>query len=235
MRILVIDDSRMSLNLISMFLKSADYQVETAESGKEALEILDMKDDIVLTITDIMMPDMNGIELLEEIKSQPQYRHIPVIMLTALTDKETVRKAALLGCEHYIAKPVSKSVLLEKVESIIGKNKSVLWSKYKIMGKLGLKPNEYKEMMIFFSKTVNSAIEQLNDYLRGENDTLDMSIILTLYENARLTGAERALFILKVYITLKGERTLESETKVLKNLLKELWRLNEELSKESLN
>jgi two-component system chemotaxis response regulator CheY len=56
------------------------------------------------------MPEMNGLELLNEIKKHPEWRNIPVIMCTSLSDIDTVKKAAKAGCRHYILKPINKTI-----------------------------------------------------------------------------------------------------------------------------
>lgn len=221
MQILVIDDSKMSRNLIGMFLRSSEYDVLNAESGLEALDILKEKD-VSLVITDILMPDMDGIELLETMKKNDELRHKPVIMLTALADRETVKRAALLGCEHYLAKPVSKATLVEKVDEILGRNRDIMWKKFKVMSKLGVDQNEFKNMMLSLHTSISELTDKINDYMEGEVEKLEMWDLLNMAESAKLIGAERVIHALEKLMSLTDENKPKQENHILNDLLKEL-------------
>jgi len=107
MRILIVDDEPSILELLTAFLESADsHEVTTATSGTEALEIIDTADvDFECLLLDIQMPEMNGIELCEKVRAMPEYQSVPIIMLTAMSQKPYIDKAFAVGATDYVIKP----------------------------------------------------------------------------------------------------------------------------------
>lgn len=107
MRILVVDDDRTVLELVSEVLLLNGYDnVVLASSGNEALEAVDArKDPFDAILLDIQMPDMDGIELCGRIRERAAYRHQPIIMLTAMQEKSYVNAAFAKGANDYITKP----------------------------------------------------------------------------------------------------------------------------------
>jgi signal transduction histidine kinase/ligand-binding sensor domain-containing protein/DNA-binding response OmpR family regulator len=94
------------------------YAVLEAVNGKEAIRIV-KNSDCELIISDIMMPEMSGYELCTQIKTDKETSHIPIILLTALDDRENVRKGYLLGADNYITKPFDLSILRMTIENTI--------------------------------------------------------------------------------------------------------------------
>lgn len=113
--LLVEDDANLSI-VLADYLRSKDYVVENATNGKEAWDLLLVKR-YDLVISDIMMPKMNGFELLKLIRSQ--YLDLPVVMLTAKLDRDDVLRAYELGCDDYVTKPFSMDILICKIEAIL--------------------------------------------------------------------------------------------------------------------
>ena len=102
-RILVVDDSITTRSLEKTILEANGYQVEVAVDGQEALEkARAMVPDLV--ITDVMMPRMDGYELLEALKKEKDMAHIPVIMVTSLERREEQERGLALGADAYIVK-----------------------------------------------------------------------------------------------------------------------------------
>lgn len=116
--ILVIDDDPEIIAIASAVLKSENYDVSAAGSAQEALELLRLIQP-QLIITDITMPEMDGIELLKRIKEDDDLKEIPCMVLSANSDKHLVWNAFLFGASDYSLKPIKKNVLLKKVESVI--------------------------------------------------------------------------------------------------------------------
>jgi diguanylate cyclase (GGDEF)-like protein len=121
MSILVVDDSIDSLRLIQVFLKSAGYtDVITVQSAGEAYEILEVGAmDIELILMDIIMPDIDGIKACRTIKKNGLAVDVPVIMVTAKTEKENLQLAFSVGAIDYITKPIDKIELLARVHSAL--------------------------------------------------------------------------------------------------------------------
>jgi CheY-like chemotaxis protein len=112
--ILIVDDLKQNLKLLSYILQAENYQTSLALSGKDALEKLNvLTPDLILL--DLMMPDMSGLEVCEKIKSNPDYQAIPVIFLTASQEEHHLKQAYSLGASDYVTKPFKKPELLTRV------------------------------------------------------------------------------------------------------------------------
>jgi DNA-binding response OmpR family regulator len=117
-KILIVDDEQDIVNTVQYRLKSCDFNVITAGDGKEGLEkVINEKPDLVLL--DINMPIMDGHEMLERLRSNPDTKSIPVIMLTAYSDRRDISKAADLGIEHYVTKPFDFADLMDKISKAL--------------------------------------------------------------------------------------------------------------------
>ncbi|HLD56886.1 MAG TPA: response regulator [archaeon] len=117
-KVLSIDDNRQIGSTLRPKFEEAGYQFESAYSGQEGLEKMrTYQPDLVLL--DIMMPLMDGHEVLRRIKSDPELKHIPVIMVSAKRDKETVIRTVQGGATDYLVKPVDVKRLLEKVGRVL--------------------------------------------------------------------------------------------------------------------
>ncbi|MCK5733884.1 MAG: response regulator [Candidatus Latescibacteria bacterium] len=119
MSILIVEDDPVSSKILELNLRRHGYQTIAARTGKEALECLSSTPDIQLIMADIMMPEMNGLELLGKIREHPEWKEIPVVMCTALSDSKTVEKAVELGCRHYVTKPIHIGPMLRKVHEAL--------------------------------------------------------------------------------------------------------------------
>lgn len=112
--ILIVDDSKTNLYLLSELL--SDYNIITAESGSLALKIA-KKEHLSLILLDIVMPEMNGYEVCERLKSIEQTRDVPVIFISSQTDEESIDKAYRVGGVDYINKPFASKELLARVKT----------------------------------------------------------------------------------------------------------------------
>jgi adenylate cyclase len=113
--LLVVDDIEDNRYTLTRRLNREGYtNLTTAANGREALELLQGKP-IDLILLDIMMPDMNGYEVLERLKADPNLRHIPVIMISAVDEIESVIRCVELGAEDYLSKPFNPTLLRARV------------------------------------------------------------------------------------------------------------------------
>jgi len=125
MAIVIVDDSIFSLEMIKAFLGSAGYlDVITVQSAREIYQLLDGqsdrgKIDIDLILMDILMPGINGIEACRNIKKREELVDVPVIMVTAATDKDNLHLAFSAGAMDYIKKPLDKVELLTRINSAL--------------------------------------------------------------------------------------------------------------------
>jgi response regulator RpfG family c-di-GMP phosphodiesterase len=117
-RILCVDDERLNRAIVNDMLDSARFQVLEAENGEEALKLLeDHTIDIILL--DINMPGIDGFEVCRRIKTNNKLRHIPVIMVTALTDTEDRIRGIEAGAEDYINKPFEEAEVLARIKMLL--------------------------------------------------------------------------------------------------------------------
>lgn len=117
-QILFVDDDRDTRKMVSTILKKAGFETALAETGLEALAYLESHTPDVI-LSDVMMPDMDGLSFLKTLREQAATANIPVILLTALADTENVVSGLALGADDYIRKPFSTSELLARVQSKI--------------------------------------------------------------------------------------------------------------------
>lgn len=120
-RFLVVDDFSTMRRIVRNLLKECGYaEADEAEDGVVALQKL-RASNFDFVVTDINMPNMNGFQLLAEIKKDDKLKHIPVLMVTAEARKEDIVLAAQQGAAGYIVKPFTKATLEEKVAHILKK------------------------------------------------------------------------------------------------------------------
>ncbi len=118
-RILVADDDRNVLYLISEVLSRSEYEVSQAVNGDQALKMTrETMPDLVLL--DIMMPGLDGIEVCRALKSDPATTGIKVIMVTAKTGKKDIEAGRDAGADHYITKPFRLADLIDRIKVLTG-------------------------------------------------------------------------------------------------------------------
>jgi two-component system, sensor histidine kinase and response regulator len=114
-RILIVDDEAFNLQLLRRLFENI-YEVDEAKNGKLALELLENKEyDVVLL--DIMMPEMNGLELLEYIRSSFDISELPIVLISALSQTSQVARGIQMGANDYITKPIDVDIVLARVNT----------------------------------------------------------------------------------------------------------------------
>ncbi|SDG49235.1 adenylate/guanylate cyclase domain-containing protein [Alloyangia pacifica] len=121
-RVLVIDDTAENLDLMRRQLGRHGHEVTTAGSASEGLVVL-ARAEIDVILVDVLMPDMNGIELLARIKQNPRWRHIPIIVVSGLKDMRAVTRCIAAGAEDYLQRPVDPVLLHARVGSCLEKHR----------------------------------------------------------------------------------------------------------------
>lgn len=121
MKFLIVDDFSTMRRIVRNLLKELGYSnADEAEDGVVALTKL-RSGGFDFVVSDLNMPNMNGFELLRQIRADPDLKHLPVLLVTAEAKKEDIITAAQLGASGYIVKPFTKATLEEKVTNIINK------------------------------------------------------------------------------------------------------------------
>ena len=123
-RILVVDDDPRLLHVVAMYLSIEGYEVDSANNGEEGLRCLEARrPDLV--ILDVMMPGIDGLEACRRIKSNPETRHIPVVLFTALSRTDDVEKGRAAGANRFINKPFSLIGLGAVIRSFLSEDSPV--------------------------------------------------------------------------------------------------------------
>src|SRR5678810_726357 len=116
-KILIADDEPDILEIVSFNLQGEGYEVFTAKNGDEAIDEA-KKNHPDLIILDVMMPRMNGFEVCNILRLQPEFKDTLIIFLTALNDETTEIKGLETGADDYITKPISPKVLISRVNAL---------------------------------------------------------------------------------------------------------------------
>jgi two-component system chemotaxis response regulator CheY len=118
--ILIVEDSSTTRALIRAVIDElGDFETVEASSGFEALKMLPQQE-YDLIITDINMPDINGLELINFVKSNPRYSHVPIIIVSTERSEEDKKRGMALGATAYVSKPFKSLELQEAIQKIIG-------------------------------------------------------------------------------------------------------------------
>jgi DNA-binding response OmpR family regulator len=122
--VLVVDDNEMNRDMLARRLQRQNCEVVTAENGQLALELVGMRS-FDLILLDVMMPGMSGYDVLERLKSDPHLKHIPVIMISAVDDIDSVVRCIEMGAEDYLFKPFNPVLLKARVSAVLSRRPGV--------------------------------------------------------------------------------------------------------------
>ena len=118
-KILIVDDERLNLNVLSDLLRQ-EYKVVLAKNGNQALDRINSDNPPDIVLLDVLMPEMDGYEVLRKIKSIEETKSIPVIFITALDSEHDEARGLEMGAVDYIRKPFDVATLSEKLKSVFG-------------------------------------------------------------------------------------------------------------------
>jgi CheY-like chemotaxis protein len=111
-KVLVVDDDVRNIFALTSLLEGEEMEVISATNGRQAIELIESTDDLSMVLMDIMMPEMDGYQTMREIRSNPRFRNLPMLALTAKAMKGDREKCLDAGASDYIAKPVNTDQLL---------------------------------------------------------------------------------------------------------------------------
>jgi DNA-binding response OmpR family regulator len=177
--ILLVDDEEEILEFLERILKNK-YTVLKAENGKEALAKL-QTEAIQLVVSDVMMPEMDGFALCKIIKSNFEYSHIPVILLTAKNTIQSKVEGLELGADAYIEKPFSKEHLLAQISSLIA-NRNMIRDYFASSPLVHIKSMAHSKADERFLETLNETI-----YKHIEEEDLDVEKLAKIMNMSRIT------------------------------------------------
>ncbi len=196
MKILVAEDNAVTATLMVGVLSRQGYTVVLAHNGSEALNLLASDPGIRGVITDIMMPESSGLDLLRAMRAHETWKNLPTIITTVRDDGETVAQAVALGCKEYVLKPVRPARLIERVTKVFQQEKAVLLSSSEVISRYSLTSEAYRRIAKNFAAQVDQAIEAL------QKSSINSSAIhrvdfTPIVESTTLLGAERLMAALE--------------------------------------
>jgi DNA-binding response OmpR family regulator len=208
--IMVVDDN-MDARLFLQRSLEKDYNVVVASNGQEALQLLDKSDDVNLIVSDVMMPVMDGMELLRKVKANIKFSHIPVILLTAKSGEENIVSGLKEDAADYITKPFSLSVLQLRVKKILEWTQNI---HQQVATGIEIKPSEI---------TVSSLDEELisrviafieNNIQKSDYSVVDLSndVGMTrghLYKKLQAITGKSPLEFMRIIKLKRGKSLLE--------------------------
>ena len=121
-KILIVDDEPFNVDYLEQELEDLDYETVSAFNGREALEQVGAETPDVILL-DIMMPQMDGFQVLERLKADDAWRNIPVIIISAMDDIDSVVRGIKLGAEEYLPKPFNEVLLKARIEASLEKKR----------------------------------------------------------------------------------------------------------------
>ena len=194
-RVLVVDDILPNVKLLEAKLSSEYYEVLTAMNGEEALKkVAEESPDIVLL--DIMMPGMDGFEVCTRIKENPESAHIPVVMVTALTDAQDKVRGLESGADDFLSKPINDTALMARVRSLVRLKMSTdEWRvRDQTANQLGVVDNSSSAQTVPTDKANVLVVEDKDFELRKIQESLGV-------ENHHVMGAENGAEAMELVAT----------------------------------
>jgi two-component system, OmpR family, alkaline phosphatase synthesis response regulator PhoP len=190
MKILIVEDNPVNAEMLRVALQKEHYATVWAHDGQEALAVLEAQPDIDLVITDIMMPNVTGLEMLERIRQRAEWKTLPVVMATSLANQATVRQAVSLHCKHFIVKPFTVHLLLQTVRDAIGLRGVVLQEKPLVLGRLGLDAAGYDQLALAFATFVHERVTAFRKICeRTQHEEIDIPMRRDLFAMEERLGA----------------------------------------------
>ena len=191
MKILVVDDEQRMRVLVKDFLLHSNYEVIEASNGREALDMFYDNQDIDLIILDIMMPVLDGYEVLREIRKESK---VPVIMLSAKSEEKDELKGFELGVDEYVTKPFSPKLLVARVGAIL--RRSGAETEEDTLMAPGIVIDKMAHRVLVDDKEVDLSIKEfelLSYFLENRNVALSREKILNAVWNYDYFGDARTI------------------------------------------
>jgi len=199
--LLIVEDNTISLRMLEVMLTSNGFEVVVAKTGRQAMEKLATRDDIQMILTDLMMPEMDGLQLLDELRKIPQWKDIPVLVVSSLNDAETVRRVVQTGCRNYLVKPLKEEILIPKVRALLAEShvparEGVLRAKFDVLQKSGLDVEQFERLFdAFCAQAKDVATSLVSSSPSGVDDKLGRAVIALRDGAAILTTARLSALI----------------------------------------
>ena len=202
-KILVVDDDRRINELLDDIFTMEGFEVYRAFDGAEAIEILDNVEEIEVVILDVMMPKIDGWELLAYIR---MHYDVKVLMLTALSEEDDEVRGIRSGADDFIVKPFKRAILLERVKRLVSGSKD-------------------RSSVTYVCEDLSLSQTECRAYIKGEPikmTTKEYQLLLLLMKNAKLALTREAILTKIWGFEYDGnDRTIDTHIKMLRHSLGE--------------
>ena len=201
LKILVIEDEQDLAHLIQLHLERANFEVKICTDGFSGIQALN-KESYDLLVLDLLLPKKNGYQILKEIRKNPQISDLPVILLTALGDKENRLQGLQEGADDYLTKPFLPKELILRIQAILKRTKNQ--NSILEMGKLTL--NKEKEKVLIDSKLIILT-------------KTEFKLLLYFMEKPKIIHSRKNLLLYLGYSPITRSRTLDVHLAKLRSKL----------------
>lgn len=242
MSIMIVEDNPISMRAVEMILNSNGFETVSAKTGRHALELLAGREDVQVILSDLMMPEMDGYQLLEELGKHETWSKIPVVVMTSISDADTVRKVVSRGCKHYLVKPVREEALMPKLRQALSETTAPsdppLKPKFKVLEDNGMDPAKYEDLFDTFHADVHESVALL---AAGIPPPLEAAktVLLRMREGASLLASSRLQALLGALKT-KGAcdwnllaETLDALSKAMQAAVERRERMKMKLARQA--
>ncbi len=204
MSILIVEDNPINAMVLENFLAKGGYHTAVAKNAQEALACLPQMKDLQLIITDLSMPEMDGLELIAHLRRTPAMKDIPVIIVTGHASAGTVGRAKELECAAFLVKPIDKIQLLNRVESLLNEHPPVLHNQQRMLQIMGIETREYEKLIKAFRAQLRITLSTMAVEQAESDEPISESAsqrLKELAESATILGADQ---FSTLYARLKG-------------------------------
>ncbi len=204
MSILIVEDNPINAIVLENFLVKGGYQTAVAKNAQDALACLPQMKDLQLIITDLSMPEMDGLELIAHLRRTPAMKNLPVIIVTGNASASTVGRAKDLECAAFLVKPIDKILLLNRVESLLNEHPPILQDQQRMMDIVGIGTRQYEQMIKAFRAQVRVALSTIGAEQAESDGTISEAAsqrLKELAQSAAILGADQ---FSTLYTRLKG-------------------------------
>ena len=196
MSVLIVEDNPISAKAMKATLMKHGHDTAVVYTGTQALEYLEVNPQIQAAVVDLVLPEMDGFQLIRRLKRDQVLKDMPVVICTTLRDMEAVKRAQKLGCRYYIVKPVKGEDLVRKVELAMSKATAILQSKQIMMRQLEVDSDAYEDIVYTFHMILDEKMFMVQSLLDGRRSRTERIELGDLKEGASMLGADKLMLVL---------------------------------------
>jgi two-component system, chemotaxis family, chemotaxis protein CheY len=196
--ILIVDDDRLSRNLASRALETAGYQAKLADGARQAREILNQGEPVILILSDLTMPETDGLTFLAEIRSNPAFADLPVLIHTSIDPKRWTQAAETLGFAGHVKKPLNAQELIERVSATLESTVAPVEDSTKTMRRLQISAADYFDALRGLAQDIANS----HGLVESSSTSTDFETLGSTFDG--LSGAARSLGALRLAPLLKS-------------------------------